>query len=204
MIDNSGKADFIRSDGVQFVGKVQVSGSALVATLDAYTNFFGGAFTDGSTYGVGTFNGTVTAGSSITGSLQFTTSDGTAVTSNWSLTFQTLYNSGSSLATIGGNYTDSITGTVVSISSSGVLFGQNSSNGCVLNGSISIDDASYDVYQVTYTYESCTGTARSLNGISLTGLAFFDGNLSPPQFSMGVTGVSGSTNYGVASDLFLD
>ena len=51
IVNAAGLADFIRSDGVQYVGAVQVSGTALAVTLDDYTQF-GGEFSNGSTYGV--------------------------------------------------------------------------------------------------------------------------------------------------------
>lgn len=92
-IDSAGEAVFIRADGVQFVGATQVSGDTLVAAVVAYTNF-GSTFSDGSTYGLGTLNGTVATGSTLTLSLSFTTNGGTAQTGSWSLSFSTLTNSG--------------------------------------------------------------------------------------------------------------
>src|SRR5215472_6240799 len=71
-IDSGGNAAFIRADGVQFVGATEVSGDTLVAAVVAYTNF-GSTFKDGSTYGLGTLNGTVATGSTLTLSLNFTT-----------------------------------------------------------------------------------------------------------------------------------
>ena len=85
IINSGGDATFIRSDGVQFTGTVQVSGSALAVTVDGYSDF-GSAFSDGSTSGLGTLNGTVTTAASITASLTFTTADSTAITGSWSLT----------------------------------------------------------------------------------------------------------------------
>jgi hypothetical protein len=205
-INSAGLSDFIRSDGVQYVGTVQVSGTTLAVTLDGYAQF-GSQFSDGSTYGIGTLNATVSTGSSISGTLSFTTNDNTTISSNWALTFNSLYDSASSLSAISGNYTDSSTndpsnGATVSITSGGVITAQSSSNGCVLNGQVSANNTSYDVYEVSYTLESCTGTDAALNGVQFTGLATLNTGVSPAQVVIGVTGQSsGGTNYGLVSDL---
>ena len=206
IVNAAGLADFIRSDGVQYVGTVQISGTALAVTLNGYTQF-GDEFSDGSTYGVGTLNATVSTGSSISGTLTFTTSDDTATSSTWSLTFDSLYDTASSLSTISGNYSDSSTGdplngATVSITSGGVITAQSSANGCVLNGRMSTNNTSYDVYEVSYSYESCTGTDATLNGIEFTGLAILNSNVSPVQIVIGVTGQNASgTNFGLVSGL---
>ena len=70
-----------------------------------------------------------------------------------------------------GNYTDNVTGTVLSINNGGVMTSQNANNGCVLNGSISTSDATHDIYEVAFTYGNCTGTYAVLNGVQFTGLA---------------------------------
>jgi len=195
-IDPAGEAVFIRADGVQFAGATQVSGDTLVAAVVGCANF-GSAFTDGSTYGLGTLNGTVASGSTLTLSLSFTTNGGTGETGSWSLTFSTLTNSGSSLNTISANYTDTASGSVISISGSGVMTGQNPANSCVVNGTITIINSSYDIYQVSLTYENCTGSYAVLNGLQLTGLAVLNPNSSPTQLTISVAGASSSGKFGL-------
>src|SRR5580692_7491898 len=46
-INSAGLADFIRADGLQFVGTVQISGSTLDVAVDGYSNLGGTAFSDG-------------------------------------------------------------------------------------------------------------------------------------------------------------
>src|ERR1017187_5829833 len=101
LINPAGQADFIRADGVQYVGTVQVSGSTLVVSVGGYANF-GTAFSGGSTsYGIGTFDGTVSTSPSISGTLSFTPTGGSVETSTWTLGFQSsLYNTASSLDAI--------------------------------------------------------------------------------------------------------
>jgi hypothetical protein len=113
----------------------------------------------------------------------------------------------SPVSAVSGTYTDGgsavsqgldpLSGATVSISSIGAISGQSPTTGCALNGTISTSNASYDVYQVSYTYENCTGAYSVLNGVQLTGLADFNPNESPSEIVIGVTGVSGSgTRYG--------
>jgi hypothetical protein len=67
---------------------------------------------------------------------------------------------------------------------------------------VSTNNTSYDVYEVSYTYESCTGTDAALNGVQFTGLAILNTGVSPAQLLIGVTGQnSGGTNYGLISGL---
>ena len=195
-VDPAGEAVFIRADGVQFAGATQVSGDTLVAAVVAYANF-GSTFNDGSTYGLGTLNGTVASGSTLTLSLSFTTNGGTVETDSWSLTFSTLTNSGSSLSTISANYTDTASGSVISISGNGAMTGQNPANSCVVNGTITVINSSYDIYQVSLTYENCTGSYAVLNGLTLTGLAVLNPNTSPTQLTISVAGASSGGKFGL-------
>lgn len=200
LINSAGQATFIRGDGVQFVGSLQVSGGTLAVTVDGYTDF-SSKFGDGSSFGIGTLNGTVATGSSLNATLKFTTNGSTAISSTWSLTFQSLSNDASSTATISGNYTDSVTGTVLSISSAGVMTSQNASNHCVLNGAISTSDAAHDVYEVAFNYGNCTGTAAVLNGVQFAGLATLNRTVSPSRITMAAVGASSTNKYGIVSSL---
>jgi hypothetical protein len=201
IINSAGRAAFIRSDGVQFDGTVQVSGSNLAVTVDGYSNF-PGDFSDGSDYGIGTLDGSVSTAGTLAATLTFTTNGSTSISGSWSLSYVSLSSSGSSLATVAANYTDSVTGVTVSITSAGVMTAQNGSNSCVLNGSISTGDSTTDVYEVAYSYEDCTGTYASLNGVQFTGLATLNTSTSPIQLTIAVTGTSSSgAKYGIVSTL---
>jgi hypothetical protein len=200
VINSTGQADFIRSDGTQFVGTVQVSGGNIASSLGVYVDF-GSDFADGSTHGLGTLSGTVTSGGTLTGNVSYTTDAGTAVSSVWSLTYDTLSTTAASLSSISGSYTDGTTGAAVSISGAGQMTSQDSNTGCVLNGTISATTGGVDAYLVTYTYESCGGTAAVLNGVAFSGLAVYDPNVSPAQLIIGVSGQSSSAYYGIVSYL---
>lgn len=197
-INSAGQATFIRSDGVQFDGSVQISGNNLAATVSGYTDF-SSTFSDGSNAGIGTLNGTVTTGNSLSATLTFTTDGGTMITGTWSLNFEAQSNDASSTGAVSGNYTDNVTGTVLSINNSGGMTSQNANNGCVLNGSISTSDATHDIYEVAFSYGNCTGTYAVLNGVQFTGLATLNASASPQQLSWAVSGASATAKYGVTT-----
>jgi len=197
-INSAGQATFIRADGAQFDGSVQISGNNLAATVSGYTDF-SSSFGDGSNAGIGTLNGTVTTGSTLSAALTFTTDGGTMVSGTWSLKFEAQSNDASSTGAVSGNYTDNVTGTVLSINNSGVMTSQNAHNGCVLNGSISTSDATHDIYEVAFSYGNCTGTYAVLNGVQFTGLATLNPSAAPQQLSWAVAGASASAKYAVVT-----
>ncbi len=199
-IDSADEAVFMRSDGAQFVGPVTVSDSTLAATLTGYADF-PNTFSDNSTYGLGTLNGSVTAGSTLTGTLSFTTNGGTAQSGSWSLNYSTLSTLTSSLSSVTANYTDSTTGSTITIDGNGVMTGQSATYGCVLNGSITVSDSSYDVYSVAFTWESCTGTFAALNGVQFTGLAALNNTNSPNVLTIAVAGANSTSKYAIVLSL---
>ena len=200
LINAAGQATFIRSDGVQFTGTVQVSGSTLAVTVDGYSDF-GNTFGDGSAYGIGTLNGSVTTASNISLTLTFTTNGGTALTGTWSLNYQPESTDASSTSAISGNYTDPSTDAVLAINTNGVMTSQSATTGCVLNGSVSTNDGTTDVYEVAYSYGNCTGAHAVLNGVQFTGLATLTTGSASGELIMAVTGASSTTKYGIVSTL---
>jgi hypothetical protein len=203
-INSAGQADFIRADGVQYVGTVQVSGSTLDIALDGYAQF-GAEFSDDSTAGVGTLSATFSAGATISGTLSFTTNAGTGTSTTWSLTFDPLYDTASSLSTISGGFneplpavtggSDPMQGSSVNISSLGAISGQGGASGCVLSGTVLAGDTSHDLYEVTYTLSDCTGSYAVLNAVPFAGLAEINRAVSPAQILIGATGKSSAGAY---------
>jgi hypothetical protein len=197
IIDESGTFDIIRTDGAQFTGQAVVSGTSFDASDQGFAQVGGATFANGATYGTGALTGILAAGVSITANTSFEPAGGTTATGTLSLSFDSLYHSGSSFAAISSNYTNQSTNDTVSISGSGVLTSQNSVTSCVLNGQISPINASYDAYSVSYTYSSCgTGAYLPLNGVRLTGLGVLNTTTSPAQLIIGVTGSAGARQYG--------
>ncbi len=194
VVDEAGEAHFIRSDGSQFVGTVVTSGTNLSANFQGFTQW-GSVFADGSTYGNGTLSGTIQERQSITSNVSFTTSLGNTTTGALDLTFNSLYDSGSSLSTLSGNYSETGTGDVLSVTASGAATWQDPNTGCLMNGTVTIIDANYDAYKVDFTLSNCIGPSAALNGVAFDGLGAYDTNQSPAVFTAAVTGSSGATEY---------
>jgi len=114
--------------------------------------------------------------SAIVATQDFTTAAGGRTVSSLALTYQPVYDDNSSLAKIAGNYADALglSGGVLNIASNGILFLQDPASGCVVNGQVSIINASYSAYSIRLSYSSCTGLDSALNGVTFTGLAACD------------------------------
>ncbi len=147
----------------------------------------GCVYPDGSTWGKGTFSGTIAQRSSATLTFTETTAMGTAlpsVTVNYS--FLALYNETSSLAKIAGNWA-SPSGDIISIGANGSVFAQDPATGCVINGNVSIINANYNAYSVSDSYANCQGSAAVLNGLTANGIITLDDQVSPNQLIGGAT-----------------
>ena len=200
LINSGGQATFIRSDGIQFTGSVQVSGNTLAATVDGYPDF-SETFSDGSDYGIGTLSGSVTTADTLSATLAFTTNGNTSITGTWSLTYESLSDTASSIGAFAGTYTDAASGATFTFTSGGAISIANSPNGCSLSGAINTADTAHNVYEVSYTYSGCTGTYQPLNGVQLTGLATINPTLSPVQAILAVAGTLNGNYFGIVSAL---
>lgn len=175
IVAENGRAYFLQEDGVMYWGTVTSSGNQITSTLDG-AGVYGLPLWDGSDRGTGSASGTIQARSSIAANAIFTTAFGGRTTSSISLTFDPLYNDDSSLALIAGNYVDAIGrySGVLNIAGNGDLFLQDPGTGCVVNGRVSIIDASYNAYDAQFSYSGCTGPDAVLNGATFRGLAAYD------------------------------
>ena len=158
------------------------------------------AFTDGSTSATEVITGTIAQRSTLTLSGTVTTANGTVLPAQAPVTatFDPLYDSGSSLAAIAGNWTGP-TGVVMNINGSGVIFAQDPVSGCVVNGQVTIINSSYDAYSVSATYSNCVGTASILNGVTASGLMAIDSTVSPAVLYVGYSAKVGSSTIIVAA-----
>lgn len=163
---------------------------------------FGSTFSDGSTFATGTISGTVNQRQSMSAQFLLTTALGVAGGNVLSLTFNTLYNRPSTLAAIAGNFTDTASGAAATIDSSGVLTATDPGTGCVLDGQVTIVNATFNVYDFDFAYSSCTGAAAGLNGASFDGLATLDNSSTPEQLIVLGSTVSGTA--GASLVLVLD
>jgi hypothetical protein len=199
IVSENGNLNFVLRDqtnGCESTGSGQVSvtgntvsGNINVAIVTmAFNSTVNTACTyqDGTTSGTATISGSVAQRSSMTLSVSATTSAGTSLgseTYNW--TFSSIYDTPSSLATIAGNYTDGTD--TLSIDGNGVIFEQDPTTGCVLNGQVSLIDGQYNAYALSVTVSSCAGSFAAANGVTLTGLGALDETVSPAQLDFGLS-----------------
>jgi hypothetical protein len=196
IVDESGQFQFVRSDGVQYVGTATVNGTSLTANLEGIVPL-GFTFGDGSHHGTGSLTGTLDPRKTITSTTKFTTDFNNSDSGTLNLTFDPLYDRASSLTTVSGNFVNAAGSAVVTVGTNGAIFSQDANTGCVLNGSISIINATYNAYKVQFDYASCVGTTAALNGVQFTGLAMLDNTVPPEQIVAAATGQSGNTKYSV-------
>jgi hypothetical protein len=198
LIDESGELHFIRSDNTQYVGRVTTAGNSVTASIEGFTQF-GYQFADGATHGTGSVSGSITARSSMNLNTQFQTDNGTSSSGTLNLTFDSGYNRASSLAKISGNYLDG--SDTITVSSNGDIFEQDPNTGCVVNGTVSIINASYNAYRLQYSFSSCFGQAAVLNGLQFSGLGMLDNTQTPEHAIIGVTAHSGATKLAIVLNL---
>lgn len=201
--DETGDFTFIAFDGELYPGSLMITAPSDEPQTPYGASFSGGVqhVTTGKfpNYGVGkcpppdfndvlysgTVTGTIVPRASITGTATFICGVST-VTAGISWTFNSLYYLPSSLATISGTYEDLPTGTVFTINTDGTVFAQDATTGCVINGTVSIINPSFNVYGIEVSYANCTGSLTTLNGVTLAGMAALDNTKSPEQLLAGV------------------
>jgi len=169
-----------------FVGTITVDGTSASGQTDAI-KFPGYRYPDGATFATGSFGGTVVERVSFDGVAVVQTASaraGTTFTSAFTLRFDQRYKRASSLTTIAGIYGS---GTLsLTINDSGVLFAQDATSGCMINGAIATIDTQFNMYDATATFSNCPGL---VTGATLTGLATLDNTVSPEQLLIGLSDV---------------
>ena len=161
-----------------------INGSATIGVADIGDVVQGCVLANGTTSGTASVTGTVSQRSSVSISVSDSDGGGTEIVKG-TLTYNSLYSSGSSLASVNGNWLDPV-GDILSINN-GTLFEQDPETGCVINGTIGIINASYDAYSASFTYANCGGAASMLNGVTANGLALLDTTTSPAEILIGYT-----------------
>ena len=188
LVDANGKARFIENSGTTAKPVYTLVSPATISTSGAGT--FSAAYTAyGATNNTGTMAASVTPGAIIVGTL----TDSSGATLNYSLSYEAGdWETGSSLATIAGSYTDtySLNGTdytaSLAIDSSGNISGSDN-RGCKYNGSVSVPDSSRNGYEVGGFTSSC------LSGSAFSGVGSFSAasGLSKAVFRIAVDNGSG-------------
>lgn len=77
------------------------------------------------------------------------------------------------------------TGATLNISSSGVVFSQDASSGCVINGAVAMIDARVNAYGVKLSFTGCKGSLANLNTTTALGLLTLDDSGKTPRLLIG-------------------
>ena len=194
LVTEAGEFHVIRSDNVQYFGTMSVSRNNVSGNFTGVTPV-GSVFPGGSTTGTGTISGTVQERVSASLATSFRPAGGATSTSNLLLTFSSLYNRASSLATIAGNYLDPTTNAIINVNSNGVVFSQDAVTGCVITGTISIINAMFNAYRVQYSFASCRAPNTILNGTTANGLGTLDNTVTPERAIIGVVNATPGYSY---------
>jgi hypothetical protein len=194
LISETKQFHFIQNDGVQYFGTLTTSGTNVTASFTGVPAP-GSTFADGSIQGTGTLTGTVQDRSTINLTATFTTASNTVTNASVTLTYDHSYDADSSLATVAGNYASVVAGNseTLSIANDGVLFLQDPSTSCVANGTVTLIDTAYDLYNVELTFASCVAPADVLNGLHLTGLLTIDSTATPNAMVLAMHGTVSGT-----------
>lgn len=177
-VTESGRAYFT-DDGGSWVASVQITNNgnvitggqvspanSIISILAGDPNFFNAPI------GTPTLTGTVYSRTALDARALF--SDDTLVIE---VAYQQdEYEKSSSLASVAGTYKDwwelFEEEIVLTITNSGTLSARAPSAGCDVNGTISVINSSYNLYDIRYTYSGCSDPYFvPLNGVQFTGLA---------------------------------
>jgi hypothetical protein len=162
-----------------------MSGFELVSPL-------GQSFADGATLANCSFTGSLVERETIDLTQECTTSLGLRFSETLAFDFNPLYDRGSSLAAISGNY-QVPTGNVLTVAADGAVFMQDAVTGCVTNGKIILMVARSNLYRVTLQHDSCTGPEAVLNGWSFGGFALLDDAGTPEELVIALIGYVADT-----------
>jgi hypothetical protein len=200
LVRPNGKAQLILPNGFQYQGTVEGGADGgIVCDLDRNTFRAalppGATFPDGATSGEGKVKGSIYVDTWLDMSLDIKTSAGTIVPVTASLSYDPVHRLDASLDTIAGAYRAGELS--VSLDAGGRLFGQDAGTGCVVNGTLSVIEGKFNMYEVELRQESCTGDLAAVNGLTGEGLSYYrpDSLEGADQLTLAVVTPSGTRLY---------
>jgi len=194
LADEAGEFHLIGDDGTQYVGAAVTMGDAVAANAHRLVR---PGRSGGSHYEPVSLKGTVQQRVSLSLTLAPAAADRSFAPETLSLQFNPVYDNPSSLTLFAGDYMDPASGNSITVTGSGSIFWRDSSNGCLADGSVSVIDARYDLYEVQFSYSACQGVDAGLNGVEFLGLGTLDTSLQPTQAIIGVSGEAGGRGYAI-------
>ncbi len=194
LADEAGEFNIVREDGTQYVGTATISGDAVSAKARRLTRPGG---SEGSEDEAASMTGKLQERQSMTLRIVSAGAAGPFAPDTMTLQFNPLYDNPSSLGMFAGDYMDSVSGNSITVTEGGNIFWRDSSNGCLANGTVSLIDSHYDLYEVQFSYSACAGADAELNGIEFIGLGTLNTSLQPTQATIGVSGEAAGRGYAI-------
>jgi len=180
-VTETGRVQLLADGGAQGPGQLTVSNGNEVSGEFQLVTQVGFSFPDGSTLSNCTLSGTVVERQTMSVSAVCTTTLGAVDQFTvMPLVYQEVYERDSSLATVSGLFDGRVV--VTDIAADGTLFAQYSINDCVANGRVSIINSDFNLYDVQFTMNNCTGIYDVLNDVSFSGMGILDNTNVPEQF----------------------
>ncbi len=178
---------FRREDGAQFFGTLTINGNTATASFTGVPAA-NSTFADGSTQGSGTLTATIQSRVQLSVTATFTTQNSTTSNITMTVQYDAGYEADSSLATVDGNFTSIASpGSDAFTINNGVVT-YSDGTGCMANGTVTLIDAQYNLYNVEFTFAGCPVAQQ--NGLQLTGLLAIDLTNDPDTLLMAVHGTS--------------
>jgi hypothetical protein len=177
LIAENGATQFVRDDGVQYFGLSRIDGEKIDAALSV-----GAA---DALQGTARVQGTIKQGTSIAARLSVTPKTGSAQTGDLALAFDALYKKPSALDKVAGNFKNAATGATINVNASGVVFSQDATTGCVINGAVAVIDSRFNAYGVKLAFTGCKGSLANLNTSTAFGLMTLDDSGKTPRLVIG-------------------
>jgi hypothetical protein len=180
LANESGEFRFMTSNGtaftIQYAGSITNDKTILNASFQGFAMV--GTFSDSTTHGTGAFGGRMNPGVSMLVNTAFVTDAvGAPVQEGaFDLKFDEAYRRPSSIGRISGNFAAG--NDTLSVSGAGIVTGQSTTSGCIINGTVEAPDPLHNLYSLSLEYANCTSTVP--NG-TYTGLATLDDSESPQR-----------------------
>lgn len=189
----------VLTTGEQGVGNATATGNDISISY-TFVAPLGSALFDGSESATCIGTGTIQERQSLSVNVDCATSLGGNFNVTADLTYDSIYDRDSSLATVAGSYTTTA-GVIYTVAGDGGLFAQDQFNGCVINGQLSTIDTKYNLYNVSWNYANCQAPFDNFNGSVFNGFAMLNDGVAPEQIVFFVTGSIGGVPVSQAFSL---
>lgn len=185
--------------GEQGIGSGSSFGNDIVVDY-TFVPSFGSTLFDGSASASCSGSGVIQERSTLTISVDCNTANGEFFNTTAEMAYDSVYNRNSDLAVIAGSYI-SPNSDLTTIAGDGALFNLDTATGCTINGQVSIIDAEYNLYDVTWNYTNCAPEFDEFNAVTFSGFALLDDVVAPEEIVFVLSGAIGGETVSLSYSL---